>query len=303
MKYQRMQFRSYVQADEEIRMLTDEIHGHHPAHAHDDFIEIAYIDSGRGVHIVGEEEARIEAGDLFLFNPHIVHAFTADPDSCLKVCNCIFLPPALDHSFKDCKDFVDVAYHYLFYSLSSSDDPKDYIRLTGVADEEIRQVLYEMQREYDRREGGYVQVLKANLMRLLIFIFRLYKKDDRQRQNPAVYKQLVVQEAAAYIKNHFAEDVSCEMLAERAYLSVNYFRKIFKEITGMTMIRMLQNIRVHVACDLLESTRAPVEEIAAQVGYGDVKFFYKVFKDFQDMTPGAYRKKYAATPRETVRKG
>ena len=60
----------------------------------------------------------------------------------------------------------------------------------------------------------------------------------------------------------------------------------------MTMIRMLQNIRMHVACDLLESTHMPVEQVAAQVGYDDVKFFYKVFKEFQHMTPGAYRKQY-----------
>lgn len=293
MKYQRLQFHSYVQADEEIRVFTDVIHGHHPPHAHDDFIEIAYIDGGRGVHILGGVEERIKEGDLFMFNPHIVHAYTADPDSSLTVCNCLFQPPTLDRSFKDCKDFVDVAYHYLYYSLSDDDDPKDYIRLTGVAAEEIRQVLYEMQREYDRREGGYMQVLRANLTKLLIFIFRLYKKDVSQRQNPTVYKQLVVQEAAAYIKNHFDENISCEKLAERAYLSVNYFRKIFKEITGMTMIRMLQNIRVNVACDLLENTRIPVGEIAGRVGYDDIKFFYKIFREFQGITPGAYRKKYS----------
>lgn len=292
MQYQRLQFHSYVQQGEKIRILVDEIHGHHPAHAHDDFIEIAYIDGGRGVHILNGREERISEGNLFLFNPHIVHAFTADEDAPLRVYNCLFQPPTLDYSFKNCKDFVDVAYHYLFYSLYSEDDPKDYIKLTGVSGEDIRLLFYEMQREYDSMENGYEQVLKADLMKLLIFIFRLYKKDNRQRQNAAVYKRLVVQEAAAYIKANFAENISCEQLAERAYLSVNYFRKIFKEITGMTMIRMLQNIRVHVACDLLESTSMPVEQVAAQVGYDDVKFFYKVFKESQNMTPGTYRKQY-----------
>lgn len=205
MQYQRLQFHSYVQQGEKIRILVDEIHGHHPAHAHDDFIEIAYIDGGRGVHILNGREERISEGNLFLFNPHIVHAFTADEDAPLRVYNCLFQPPTLDYSFKNCKDFVDVAYHYLFYSLYSEDDPKDYIKLTGVSGEDIRLLFYEMQREYDSMENGYEQVLKADLMKLLIFIFRLYKKDNRQRQNAAVYKRLVVQEAAAYIKDHFAE--------------------------------------------------------------------------------------------------
>ena len=42
-----------------------------------------------------------------------------------QVYNCLFQPPTLDYSFKNCKDFVDVAYHYLFYSLYSEDDPKE----------------------------------------------------------------------------------------------------------------------------------------------------------------------------------
>ena len=62
MQYQRLQFHSYVQQGEKIRILVDEIHGHHPAHAHDDFIEIAYIDGGRGVHILNGREERISEG-------------------------------------------------------------------------------------------------------------------------------------------------------------------------------------------------------------------------------------------------
>lgn len=293
MQYERLHFSAYVRAGEEIRILVDEIQGRHPAHSHDDFIEVAYIDAGSGVHILNNREERISEGDLFLFDPHIVHAFIADEGQSLRVYNCLFQPPTLDRSFKDCKDFVDVAYHYLFYSLSAEDDPKGYIKLTGVSGAEIRPLFYEMRREYESRENGYEQILKANLMKLIIYIFRLYKKDGAQRQNPAVYNQLVVQEAASFIRQHFDEEISCQKLADRAFLSVNYFRKIFKDITGMTMIRMQQNVRVHVACDLLVNTRLPVGEIADRVGYGDVKFFYQVFRQIQGVTPGDYRKSHS----------
>ncbi|MCI8360461.1 MAG: AraC family transcriptional regulator [Clostridiales bacterium] len=285
MQHERLRFSAYVRAGEEIRILVDEIQGRHPAHSHDDFIEAAYIDAGSGVHILNGREERISEGDLFLFDPHIVHAFIADGDRPLRVYNCLFQPPTLDPSFKDCKDFVDVAYHYLFYSLSADDDPKGYIRLTGASAAEIRSLFYEIRREYESRENGYEQMLKANLMKLMIYIFRLYKKDEAQRQNPSVYNRLVVQEAASYIRQHFDEEIPCGKLADRAFLSVNYFRKIFKEITGMTMIRMQQNVRVHTACDLLVNTRLSVSDIAARVGYGDLKFFYQVFRRVQGRHP------------------
>lgn len=289
MEYQRVHFRDHVRADEEIRLMRYTVLGHHPPHSHEDFIEIAYIESGGGAQCIDGVEMPIAKGDLFLFNSHIVHSFTADEGKPLCISNCLFQPPVLDPTFKDCRDFLDVAYHYLFYSLYAADDPKNYIRLTGVSDRAVGKVFREMQDEYDEKENGYLQILKADLTKLLVLIFRLYKQDGSQRQNQAVYKKLVAQEASAYIRSHYDREISCEKLAARAYLSVNYFRRIFKEITGMTMMQMQQNIRMHVACDLLENTALSVNEIAQRVGYGDMKSFYRIFSAHTGRTPGQYR--------------
>lgn len=95
-------------------MMTEEITGYHPAHTHDDFIEIAYIDAGAGEQVINDTVLPISEGDLFLFNPLIVHSFKADPNIPLRVTNCIFQPEMLGLSSDSCHDFLDVAYHYLF---------------------------------------------------------------------------------------------------------------------------------------------------------------------------------------------
>lgn len=289
MQYKVLQFHDYMQNDIEIRIMVDEIIGHHPAHAHD-FIEIAYIDSGSGSHTVNEKVEEIHEGDLYLFNAHnIVHSFDSAEGTPLVVYNCLFQPPSIDHALRGCKDFVDVAYHYLFHSFYTEDDPKDYIKLTNLKSSKVEQILYEMERESACKENGYLQILRADLMRLLILMFRLYKQDVTQKQNLPVYKQLIVQNAVTLLKKHYHEDIGCKWLADQAYLSVNYFRSIFKEITGMTMIQMLQNIRINMACELLENTSLSVSEIAERVGYHDVKFFYQTFKRLKSIAPGKYR--------------
>lgn len=90
-----------------------------------------------------------------------------------------------------------------------------------------------MQQEYDDRKNGFMQILKADLTKLLILFFRYYKTDTHQKQHPAVYQKRIVQETVSYLENHYQESLSCEALAERAYLSVNYFRTVFKSITGI----------------------------------------------------------------------
>ncbi len=291
MEYKKLNFRSYVRANENIRMMTEEVSGHHPAHTHDDFIEIAYISAGSGEQAINGVSIAIREGDLFLFNPSIVHSFSADRDAPLRVINCIFLPDLLDLSPDSCDDFLDVAYHYLYFSMQEADDPQHYLRLTDLVNSEISQLLLEMQREYDARKNGFMQILKADLTKLLILIFRQYKTDLRQKQNQKVYQKLIVQDAVTYLSTHFREEISCEALAERAYLSVNYFRTLFKEITGQTMIGMLQQIRIKEACRMLAETDLSVAEIGASVGYRDTKFFTQLFKQQTGSPPGAWRRK------------
>lgn len=105
-----------------------------------------------------------------------------------------------------------------------------------------------------------------------------------------MYHRLIVRNAVVRLQEHYAEDIRCEWLAKQAYLSVNHFRKIFRDITGMTVIQMLQHIRIRMACQLLETTRFSVAEIADQVGYSDVKYFYQIFEKEKEMTPGEYRR-------------
>lgn len=281
----------YLHNEDEIYITANDVEKPRNAHAHE-FIEMAYIVEGSGIHTINGREEHIKKGDLLLINAHISHAFASDEDNTLLIYNYIFQPLTVSRSLKDCRNFVDVAYHYLVYPFNTENDPKDYIRLSVPASGEIERVLLEMYSEYQRGEEGCTQIIKAGLTKLLILMFRLYKNDNTQKQNAPVYKKLVVQNAVEYLKKHYSYDVKCGQLAKISYLSESYFSKVFKEITGMTIIQMLQNIRINMACELLETTEMPISEIAYKVGYSDKKYFYKLFFSKKSMTPGEYRGVY-----------
>jgi AraC-like DNA-binding protein len=283
-----LHFNDYVPEDEEIRIFMETVKGHHTAHAHD-FIEIVYVDSGVGSQIINGQEILISKGSLLLLNDHIAHEFFAHPENPLVVYNCLFQPQSVSHTFQKCSNFLDVAYHFLFHPLNSETDPKDYIQLSVAQTTEIRSVIHEMYHEYEKKENGFQQVMKADLKKLMILMFRLYQGDKNQNRNSSVYKQLIVQEAISYLESHYKEEIKCNKLAQRSYLSANYFAKIFKEITGMSPTQMHQNIRIHAACKLLLDTSLTVSEIAGLVGYSDMKYFYSLFRHIKAITPGEYR--------------
>lgn len=282
--------KEYLQSDKEIRIFSEEVKTYHDAHAHE-FIEIVYFVSGSGVHTVEGRDEEVSAGDLFLINANVIHKIKPNKDNPLTVLNCIFEPLSIDNSFKDCKNFVDVAFYYTLHTLHDI-EPKNYIKLRGIKHGKIENLLYEMHDEYIEKESGYIHVLKTDLFKLLIYIFRFYRNDSSQRQDDNLYKKLIVQNTFTYIKDHYNEDIKCENIAKQNYVSIGYLNKIFKEVTESTILKTIQNIRINKACDLLESTNKSIETIFMETGYSDKKFFYQLFKRMKGMSPGEYRKKF-----------
>lgn len=66
----------------------------------------------------------------------------------------------------------------------------------------------------------------------------------------------------------------------------------FKQVTGVTPIEYLQQVRVAAAKKLLEQTSQQMSEIVFNAGYNDAKAFRKVFRKSVGMTPSEYREKF-----------
>lgn len=260
-------------------------------HDHD-FIEFAYVASGKGVHTVDGRSDVIRKGDLFLFATGVSHEYSVEGDEPIVMLNCLFLPEAVNEDIGSAGDFVGIAYRFLSSSFERGDDPKRYIKLSGARTAEAENILEDMLEEYRGGEYGYKQMLRSQLTRLLILAFRLYREGMIPDESAPVLRKLVVENALEYMKAHCALPMTAEQLARRSYLSASYFSRIFREETGMTALKMLRRIRLSKACDLLCSTTLGTALIGSKVGYEDTKHFYRLFKDAYGMTPGEYREKH-----------
>lgn len=261
-------------------------------HAHD-FIEIAYISSGKGIHRIGGCDYTVNKGSLFVINYDIPHRFIPDADekSELVVYNCIFTPDFLDFSLINNKDFSAVAHHFLFHSFFPVEqDSVPDIRLVDQDSREIEDLYEKLFREYQACERGYIEIIRAYTIELLITVFRQYYKTVSGSKDFDLSRKHLIEKVLSHIRNNYAGEIKLEDLAMMAFLSPGYFCRQFKEHTGMTVSEYTQKTRVDKACTLLRSTTRKVVDIAAEVGYNDIKHFNQVFKRITGETPGQYRK-------------
>ena len=68
-----------------------------------------------------------------------------------------------------------------------------------------------------------------------------------------------------------------------------YISKVFKDDTGEGLLDCINRIRIQEAKKIMQNKELVLEDIAGQVGFTNVNSFIRVFKKYEEMTPGKYR--------------
>jgi len=128
----------------------------------------------------------------------------------------------------------------------------------------------------------YASQILAHLIGLMIW--------DRRRnwRGPLDTAQKVV-ESINYMKQHLDQHATAASFAALANLSESHYRSLFKRQIGYAPMDYFIRLRMHKACQLLDTTTLNVKEIATLVGYEDPLYFSRVFKAVVELTPTQYR--------------
>lgn len=75
------------------------------------------------------------------------------------------------------------------------------------------------------------------------------------------------------------------------------FVRRFSKATGMSPLEYVHRLRIEEAKQMLETGDAPVEAVAAEVGYQDTSFFGRLFRRRVGLTPAQYRRRFSSLRR------
>jgi transcriptional regulator GlxA family with amidase domain len=94
----------------------------------------------------------------------------------------------------------------------------------------------------------------------------------------------------AWARERLNERLSVERLADRAAMSPRHFARAFAADTGMTPAKAVERLRLEAAREEIESSAAPIEQVAAHAGFGDPERMRRAFLRAFGQPPQALRR-------------
>jgi AraC-like DNA-binding protein len=261
-------------------------------HAHD-FIEVAFVARGVAVHRSEGLEERVSRGDLVLINTDVLHSFEplAESAEAVSVYNCTFVPGFFDFSLLSSRSFADVTRHFLFHSFLGRDvTGHSRVSLDEASIPRVESLFENMLREYVAREDGWVEMVRAGTIELLIHYLRALRRLGLGEARPDDGKDRWFREAVDYIERNYSRSIRLEDLSMMAFLSPTYFCARFREYTGSTFTAFVQRTRIEAAATLLRTTDRKVADVAEEVGYHDLRNFGRLFQRLVGCSPSEFRR-------------
>ncbi|MDD5707783.1 MAG: AraC family transcriptional regulator [Kiritimatiellae bacterium] len=153
---------------------------------------------------------------------------------------------------------------------------------------------------YDAEANGMSEVLlKAVLMELDLVTDRS-RREESGRLAP--HHTPFIRRVALQIADNPGAIPSVNVLARQFGCSVSHFSRTFKRVTGRSPETFIVQSRQARAERLLRETALPVGEIAEAIGYRDVCFFSRQFRQFHGLSPLQYRRAPSADGTQAPRK-
>lgn len=273
----RLTNRDYMHRALPFRLYLNELTGDVDVHWHE-FFELGFVISGTGEHVLNGRPAMLLPGTLFLLTPADFHALKTPSGLPCVHYNLIFSDEALRDELRA----------LLFVARTDSlvvqfEEEADIARIRT----EFERIEAELRQE--RRPGASL-IVQGTIERILIELIRRVPTAPAVRPASESAVDDAVRQAAAYMQIHFREPLTLEATAAQAHLSPNYFSRRFRELTGMTYQRFLQDLRLQFAGSLLKVSQLPVTEICYASGFNTLPHFERAFKAAFGHSPRSYRK-------------
>jgi len=263
-----------------IRLVQDLLGGKdlvHELHRHDFFFILA-LQKGQGVHEIDFIKYDIYDNSIFILRPGQVHKLELQ---------------------KDCTGYL-MEFAPAFYQPNNNVSnqrltrvtKKDFCEMEAARHSKLISLLSFIYNEFNEKQEGYMEVIKANLEIFFIEFIRQSKSPHGALKETSAYSQERLEDFLELLRTHITTYKQVSQYADLLNLSTYQLNAITKATVGKPASELINEQIVLEAKRYLLATPNQVKDIADHLGYEDISYFIRFFKKHTGHSPEAFRKMF-----------
>lgn len=240
---------------------------HSIPHAHS-YTELFYITGGDGRFQIDDEQFPVQAHQLVIVNPNIIHtelSYEAHP-----------------------LEYIVLGIEGLEISIPGTNEDR-YCVYTFSAMNKVLDCMCSILQEMQNRETehliacqAYMDILVVQLMRNTgTSMTQVSDSSPTNRQCAAIRR---------YIDSHYKEPLTLDLLAAEANVNKYYLAHAYKQTYGISPISYMIARRIREGKRLLVETDLSLSQISGILGFSSASYFSQSFRKAEGTSPLEYRK-------------
>ncbi|MCK9342851.1 MAG: AraC family transcriptional regulator [Massilibacteroides sp.] len=232
--------------------------------------QLIYITQGQGFFSSqSSKHQKVEAGTMILLFPHEWHSYYPDPNTGWEEYWVGFKGKIAQHCIE--KGFFSIANPLLYIGLSST----------------VSNLYHDILCYASKEKTGFQQIISSIVFHLLSTVY--YRARNHTFANNTIIEK--INEARTLMKEHTENPIAILEIAERIGVGYTWFRRMFKDYTGISPAQYQMQLRLMRAKELLTTTDLNVVEIAYRLNFGNGGQFATFFKNKEQISPSDFRKR------------
>ena len=231
--------------------------------------QLVFIAEGEGRYLDSGGEYKVGPGSLFLVRPGVWHSYA----------------PSKQRGWTEYyvgfqgNVFTRVVLYGFLPDGGGIKQLRDREKMTSLFDKLLR---------YADGSGEDLPLLLRSLLMLIVSESVFGNSEQKQEDD---YKTTVLTRARAYMEEHISQKINLEQLSAELGVSYPWFRKIFKQQTGVSPMKFLQDLRIRKAKYLLGTSAMSIKSVGLECGFASSEYFCNCFHSETGMTPMEFRER------------
>lgn len=257
---------------------------HFPRHTHN-FVEVIYMCSGQTVHIVNGDKVILKQGELLFLSQKAIQEIYPASEEDVAV-NFIILPEFFDQALYMIGAEDNLIRKFIVGCLRGAESDIGYLHFK-VADVLPIQNLVEnliwtiMNNQQNKRS--------INQFTMGLLFLQLINYTDKVEVGKDHFDQELILSVYRYIEEHY-KDGELSDLASELNFDLCWLSRRIKKLTGRTYTELLQSKRLSQTVFLLQNTNLAVADIGRAVGYDNLSYFHRIFREKYGVSPKQWRR-------------